>query len=87
MRQRQNERFKERLKSDPAFKEKVLQQSRECYARNAERQRATAYKRAVVKGVIKGNPKLMARYGIVLPEQPDEPPGQTADPKPASAPP
>ena len=37
-RERQNARFRERLRSDPAFKQKVLQQSRDSYAKNAERQ-------------------------------------------------
>ena len=71
-RERQNARFKERLVEDPSFKQKVLQQSRERYARNAERQRAAAYKRAVERGIIPGNPKLMERYGIPAPQS--EPP-------------
>ena len=82
IRQRQNERFRERLKSDPEFKQKVLQQSRDCYARNAERQRAASYKRAVLKGLCKPNPKLLERYSIELPAPPAEPPANPADPTP-----
>ena len=80
IRQRQNERFRERLHNDPDFKAKVTEQSRQAYARNAERQRASAYKRAIARGIIKGNPKLMERYGI--PAHSAEPPANPADPTP-----
>ena len=64
VRERQRARFRERIRSDPEFKLKVLSKSKSQYHKNTEKHQAAAYRRAVEKKLIPGNPALLERYGL-----------------------
>ena len=78
VRERQRARFKERIRSDPEFKLKVLTKSKSQYHKNPEKRRAAAYKRAVDKKLIPGNPKLLERYGLAQTDPADSEPSPSA---------
>ena len=64
MRERQRKRIQERLQNEPGFRAKIAEKSRDAYRKDPERRRAAAYKRAIDKGTIPGNPRLLERYNI-----------------------